>query len=125
MRRISKIMILTLLIFEFSSLFANPFLSNQAQYENSTNPLQSPTMSQVISNEDGVFLLVDDFWLCTEAFQTTGIDSFVMVEGEWTSLSKAVESGEGRLRSWKCKRCQRYNLEGVSGCAYCGKPRYE
>lgn len=25
--------------------------------------------------------------------------------------------------SWKCSRCGRYNLEGVGGCAYCGKPR--
>lgn len=125
MRWNCKIMLFTLLMLGFGPLFANSFVSNQGQYESWPNQLQSPTVSQVISNDDGVFLLVDDFWLCAEAFQTAGIDSFVMVGGQWMSLSKAVESGEGRLRSWKCKRCQRYNLEGVNGCAYCGKPRYE
>jgi hypothetical protein len=38
--------------------------------------------------------------------------------------ARALSDQECRIASWKCKRCQRSNLEGVSACAFCGKPRH-
>ena len=126
MNYFNKIMLFILLVLGCNSIFAFNGDSNfKHSYNGWFNELQQPMVDQVISNEQGVFLLINDFWLCTEAFQITGLDSFVLLNGEWLSLSEAIESGTCHLSSWKCKRCERYNLEGVNACAYCGKPRYE
>jgi hypothetical protein len=84
----------------------------------------APFIEQIITNEQGVCMLIGDSWLISEGLQATGDGIFVLINGEWKLLSEVSEQ-EARLKSWKCKKCGRYNLEGINACAYCGKPRYE
>ena len=81
-------------------------------------------IEQVITNDQGVFLLVNDFWVCGKGMQASEEGTFVLVNEEWMPLLAAIESGDCIRASWKCSKCRRYNLDGVNACPYCGKPRY-
>ena len=75
---------------------------------------------QIVNNEQGVYLLIDDSWLKTEGVQFVGEDAFALVEGEWLTLEEVLELGDYQA-AWRCSKCKRYNMDGVNTCPYCGK----
>lgn len=48
---------------------------------------------------------------------------FLATAGVVSNDLQGINHEQTAWRSWKCSRCGRFNLEGVGGCAYCGKPR--
>lgn len=81
----------------------------------------NPPIDQVITNDQGVFLLVNDFWVCGQGFQASEAGTFLLVNGEWMSLVAAIESEDCIQASWICSKCGRYSMDGVNVCPYCGK----
>jgi hypothetical protein len=75
---------------------------------------------QVVNNEQGVYLLINDTWLKTEGVQIIKEDAFALMEGEWMTLEEALTLGDYQA-AWKCSNCKRYNMDGVNICPYCGK----
>jgi rubrerythrin len=79
-------------------------------------------VEQIVNNEQGVYLLIDNAWLKTDAFQVSGEDAFALIGEEWMTLQEAVECGHFEVQ-WKCKKCGALNMEKINTCPYCGKKR--
>lgn len=88
-----------------------------------SSKIEAPFVEQIMTNEQGVHLLIGEYWLNADGLQASENGMFVLLHGEWMPLSEAVKMRGYLLRSWKCSRCGRYNLEGINACAYCGKPK--
>lgn len=95
------------------------FTRGQAFEGNST---EMPLIEQVITNDKGVCLLIGNSWLVAKGLQASDEGMFVLVNEEWMPISEALEFGDYQA-SWKCSKCGRYNMDGVTICPYCGKPR--
>jgi len=81
---------------------------------------EMPLIEQVITNDQGVCLLIGDSWLVTKGMQASNEGMFVLVNEAWMPIFEAVEFGDYQA-SWKCSKCGRYNMDGVNTCPYCGK----
>ncbi len=81
-----------------------------------------PLVEQVIHSDEGVFLLINNSWLQIKGFQVSEAGAFALVNGEWMTLSEAVEFGDFQA-SWQCSRCERYSIDGINTCPYCGKSK--
>ncbi len=76
-------------------------------------------VDQVVSDEQGVFLLIDGCWLGTQGMQATPEGILVLENGEWIPLQEAVRCDNYYV--WKCRNCGYYNPQGVFKCRRCGK----
>jgi hypothetical protein len=85
--------------------------------------IEDPVVNQIITNEEGVFLHVGDCWIESEGLIASNDGLMVLIEGNWMPLPNATFVDDCKRGSWQCSRCDRYNLEGVEACAYCGKKR--
>jgi hypothetical protein len=107
MRLLSKIVALFLVLLSFST----------TTYAREWDLL---SVQQVITNEQGVCLLIGDRWLSTEGFFATGEGMFVLLNEEWTPLTEALARGDYQA-GWTCSRCGYYNfMDGVTKCGVCG-----
>lgn len=85
---------------------------------------QIPTIEkieQMITNEQGVFLLVDGLWFGADALQATRDGILVLKDGTWRSLGDCFNCDS--YKTWKCRHCKTYNGEGAKNCSGCKKPR--
>lgn len=94
------------------------------KYERSMKEFGKPFVDQVITNQQGVFLRIGDYWIVTEGLQATPAGMLVLIYGNWMSVEEALEIPECRRGTWECSRCHFINYEGISACGVCGKPRY-
>jgi hypothetical protein len=116
-------LVLLILCCNVAYSFENVSVHQKAEIMSRFNGIQTPLIEQVVTNEQGVFLLVNDFWVCSKSMQASEEGTFVLVNGEWMSLLAAIENGDCIRASWKCSKCGRFNMDGVNACPYCGKPK--
>ena len=111
-------------LFELLVLCALSFVTTaQAlEQENCYNRYEIPLIEQVITNDEGICLLIGNSWLMTKGMQASNEGMFVLVNEEWMSIDEAVECGDFQA-SWKCSRCGRSSMDGINTCPYCGKPK--
>ena len=125
MRAISKFVTICLLAF----CCINSLQALEENYANSYHYneqlLDNQRIDKIITNEQGVFLLIDGCWIGTQGMQATQGGIFVLENGEWMSVLEAIEGGIFPLETWECSRCHFMNYEGISACGVCGKPKYE
>ncbi len=76
-------------------------------------------VDQVVSDEQGVFLLLDGCWLGTQGMQATPEGILVLENGEWIPLQEAIRCDNYYV--WKCRNCGYYNPQGVFKCMRCSK----
>jgi hypothetical protein len=79
------------------------------------------SVNEVVTTQNGVYLLVNAHWIEADAMQASNDGIFVLENGEWLSLSEALKSGNYYV--WQCKKCYAWNSEGTNKCSNCGKPR--
>lgn len=82
-----------------------------------------PTISAMITSEEGVFLKIDNNWIAAEALQATGEGILVLVESDWITVAEALENPDCARRTWTCDRCGYVNYDGIEACGVCGKSR--
>lgn len=82
-----------------------------------------PIIEHIIANEEGVFLQVGNTWIATEGLQVSSGEIFVLIEGEWMTISEAVENPDCARATWKCEVCGFINYDGIAVCGVCGTPR--
>ncbi len=78
-------------------------------------------VDQIITNEQGVFLLVDGFWLGSQGMQAVPDGILVLENGEWMTLEEAVRGDNYYV--WQCRACKAWNPQGTSKCCRCKTPR--
>lgn len=110
--------------FGLLTLIALSFITTTQAFEkrNCYNGEDMPFIEQVITNDQGVCLLIGNSWLVTKGMQASNEGMFVLVNEEWISVAEAVEFGDFQA-SWKRSKCGRYSMDGINICPYCGKPK--
>lgn len=78
-------------------------------------------VDRVIIHEQGVVLLVDNFWIGAQEMQATPDGILVLENGEWIPLSEAIRCQD--YYTWQCRVCKAWNAQGASKCGRCGKSR--
>ena len=78
-------------------------------------------VDQIITSEEGVFLLVDGFGLGAQGMQAVQEGILVLENGEWMTLEEAVRCDNYYV--WQCRACKAWNSEGTSKCYRCKTPR--
>src|ERR1700722_6413349 len=74
-------------------------------------------VDQLITNEQGVFFLVDGLWFGAQGMQAASEGIFLLEDGEWMPLHEVVRCG-GKCLWWKCPNpvCGKYNPQSVRYC---------
>ena len=78
-------------------------------------------IDQVITDEQGVFLLIDGCWLGTQGMQATSEGTLVLENGAWIPLQEAVRCDNYYV--WQCRHCKYWNPQGINKCLRCQYPR--
>ena len=96
---------------------------DMVKHENYSTQSKVHRIHQVVTNDQGVFLLIDSSWLQSQGMQATPNGVLVLQNGEWMTLEAAIECGS--FYAWQCRRCLTWNAEGRSKCFSCRTPRGE
>lgn len=106
-------------LFLFILCFSNAL---QAFHENAclSNSIAC-CVDRVITHEQGVVLLVDNFWLGAQGMQATQDGIWVLENGEWLPLAEVIRCDNYYV--WQCRKCHAWNPEGTDRCYRCGAPR--
>jgi hypothetical protein len=123
MRVRDKFISLFLLLLCFSKVNAVENYCGTAIEFESFNESGSPLLRHIITNDEGVFLQIGNTWIATEGLQILEEEIFVLVNGEWITIAKALENPECARATWKCAVCGFVNYDGISACGVCGTPR--
>lgn len=83
--------------------------------------IERQRIDQVITDEQGVFLLIDGCWLGSQGMQATSEGILILENGEWIPLQEAVKCDNYYV--WQCRNCKKWNSESTSRCYYCKKSR--
>jgi hypothetical protein len=71
-------------------------------------------VDQVISTDEGIFLLIDDRWIGAEGVLAMP-NSFLLLEnGQWVSLEEVFDCDT--YKTWRCRVCGWVNPQGVTKC---------
>src|ERR1700722_16608540 len=105
MKAVSKFLGICLLVFScansieaFEEIHANSY--NEQLFDNQR-------VDQVITNAQGVFLLIDGCWIGTQGMQATQDGIIVLENGEWISLYEAKQVNNYYV--WQCPICKTWN----------------
>ncbi len=72
-------------------------------------------IDKIITNEQGVFLLIDGCWIGTQGVHVTQDGMFVLENGEWISLFEA--RGRSNNYVWQCPICKTWNVQNGQPCS--------
>lgn len=103
---------------KFLTLFVLAFcytdmICGTEQY-NLEKTFNSCQIDQVISTEEGVFLLVDNLWIGAEGVLTMPGSFLLLKDGRWLSIAEVVNCDS--YKTWKCRICGYINPQGVTRC---------
>lgn len=87
---------------------------NFPNYNSYDSELQTVHIDKIVSNEEGVFLFVQDKWIRVESMQATPGNILILNNSLWTPLASIIECDN--YYTWKCPICGWTNPQGVSRC---------
>lgn len=95
----------------------------QASWESdSINPsVERQRIEQIITDDEGVYVLIDGFWLGSQGIQATPEEILVLEDGEWIPLQEAIRSDNYYV--WQCRKCRAWHSEARSSCYRCSTAR--
>ena len=89
--------------------------NNNNHYNYDEQLLDYQQVEQVITNEQGVFLLIDGCWIGAQGMQATQDGIFVLENGEWISLFEAKNCNKNYV--WRCPICGTWNVQNGLPCS--------
>lgn len=89
--------------------------------DNAATYQETCRIDRVIIHEQGIVLLVDNFWIGAQAMQATPDGIILLENGEWIALAEAIQRDNYYV--WQCRKCLTYNPQGTNTCFNCKQPR--
>lgn len=71
-------------------------------------------IDQMITTDEGVFLLVDDQWIGAEGVLAMPDSVLLLEDGKWVSIGEVMNCDT--YKTWKCRVCGYINPQGVTRC---------
>ncbi len=71
-------------------------------------------INQVMTTEEGVFLLVDDLWIGAEGILAMPGNVLLLENGKWVSISEVIAGDT--YYTWRCRVCGYVNPQGTTKC---------
>ncbi len=71
-------------------------------------------INQIITNDEGVFLLVGDLWIEAEGLLTMPGNCLLLEGGKWVSINEVMDCDT--YKTWVCRICGWVNPQGITRC---------
>lgn len=106
MRSTSKFLMVLVLAFCYINLV-------HSTEQDNPETLNNYQVDQIVTTEEGVFLLVDNIWLGTEGVLAMPGSFLVLNNGQWVAIRDVMNCDS---YTWRCRICGYVNPQGVTRC---------